>query len=267
MKKFPLVAMMLFAGFLTACGDQANTPLNEVQKKEVQDMVRQVLADDPKLVMDALQAFQQKSRVEAAENTKKAIQSAANEIYNNPASPIMGNPNGDITVVEFFDYNCGYCKAVFHPVRDAVLQDGNIKFVFKDYPILGESSVLAAKAALAASRQGKYVEFHTALMDFRGNKDDAAMADIAGKLGLNVGQFKSDINNPEIQQQLAADIALGQKLGVNGTPAFIVGDKFYPGALDADSFKKLVQDFRAAKGSAPAPAAAPVPAPAQEAPK
>ena len=258
MKKFALCLILLSALGLSGCGDSNQGPLNEVQKKEVQDLVRQALADDPKLVMDALEAFQRKSRLEAAENTKKAIQDSKNEIYNNPASPIMGNPNGYVTVVEFFDYNCGYCKSVFHPIRDAVLQDGNIKFVFKDYPILGESSTLAAKAALAAAKQGKYV----ALMDFKAPKDDAAIADIATKLGLNVGQLKSDMASPEVQQQLSADIALGQKLGVNGTPAFIIGDKFYPGALDADSFKKLVQDFRAAK-TAPAPAEAPAAAPPQ----
>ncbi len=263
MKSLRILSTLVFVLSLAACGDHAQDPLNQVQSSQVKEIIRQALQDDPKLVVDALQAYQKQTRDQAAENTKKALQTNAADLYNNPASPVMGNPNGDVTIVEFFDYNCGYCKSVFHPIRDAILQDGNIRFVFKDFPILGDSSLFAAKAALAAGKQGKYVEYHTALMDHRGPKDDASITAMATKLGLDLARFKADMNSPEIQQQLEADIKLGQTLGVNGTPAFVVGDKFYPGALDADSFKKLVQDFRQAKANpAPAPAA-PAAAPVQ----
>jgi len=253
MKKFYSLALLLPL-LLSACGDKQDAQLSQPQADQVKEIVQKTLMENPKIILDALEAYQKQTRAEAAENTKKAIATRANDIYNNPSSPVMGKPDGNITVVEFFDYNCGYCKAVFHPIRDAVLQDGNIKFVFKEYPILGESSVYASKAALAANKQGKYVEFHTALMDFRGNKDEAAITQIATTLGLNVAQLKADMNSPEIQQIIDADRNLGMALGVNGTPGFIIGDKLYPGALDADSFKKTVQDFRQAKAQPTAPA-------------
>ncbi len=262
-KIFLSLAAVIMLG-LAACGQQQADNLTPNQTEEVKTAVRELLTKEPKLVIDALEAYQRQMREEQANNTKKSIQQFSNEIFNNPASPVMGNPSGDVTVVEFFDYNCGYCKAVFHPIRDAVLQDGKIKFIFKEYPILGDSSVLAAKAALAAAKQGKYVEFHTALMDWKAPKDDAAISTIAKNLGLNEAQLKADMNSPEIQQTIEADRALGLKLGVNGTPAFIIGDKFYPGALDADAFKKLVADVRQAKAAPAAPADPAAPAPVQQ---
>ncbi len=261
MKSIRLLAIAAIAVLAAGCTDHSQDALNQTQSNQVKEIVKQALMENPAMVMDALKEHQRRAQQEAADNTKKSMQTNAAEIYNNPASPVMGNPNGNITVVEFFDYNCGYCKAVFHPIRDAVLQDGNIRFVFKEYPILGESSVLAAKAALAAGKQGKYVEFHTALMDSRAPKDEATITDMATKLGLDANRLKADMNSPDIQQLIQSDIALAQKLGVNGTPAFIVGDKFYPGALDPDAFKKLVEEFRTAKvapaGDTPTPAPQP----------
>jgi protein-disulfide isomerase len=212
--------------------------------------------------MDALEAYQKQSRQEELDRVKKAISENKADIYNNPDSPIMGKADGDVMVVEFFDYNCAYCKSVFHPIRDAVQQDGNIKFVFKDYPILGETSVYATRAALAAAKQGKYVEFHTALMDLRAPKDEAAITTIATALGLDLVKLKNDMQSTEIEKTIFDNRKLGTQLGVNGTPAFIINDEFYPGAMDADSFKKMVADVRAKKAgaAAPAPAANPEPA-------
>jgi protein-disulfide isomerase len=250
-----LFLVLPLALFLAACGDKAPDTLSQNQTEQVKTAVRDLLATEPKLVINAIEAYQKQARDEASENTKKSIASKQQEIFNNPASPIMGNPNGDVTVVEFFDYNCGYCKAVFHPIRDAVLQDGKVKFIFKEYPILGDSSLLAAKAALAAGKQGKYLEYHTALMDWKAPKDEAAIMSIAKSLGLNEGQLRIDMNSADITQYLESVRNLGLALGVNGTPAFIIGDKFYPGALDADSFKKLVADVRQAKAAPAVPAA------------
>lgn len=263
MKKTFITSLFIAALALSACGAQDNSQLSEAQSNQVKEIVQKTLMENPKIIMEAMDAYQQQTRREAAENTKKTIQARANDIYNNPTSPIMGNPNGDVTVVEFFDYNCGYCKSVFPPIRDAVVQDGNIKFVFKDFPILGESSVYASKAALAAAKQGKYTEFHTALMDYKGTKDEASITQIATNLGLNAAQLKADMNAPDVQAKIEENYKLGQSLGVNGTPAFIIGDKYYPGALDADSFKKLVQDFRTAKAGATAPDANAAPVQAQ----
>lgn len=239
---------------LAACGNNAGSggDLSAAQQAQVKEAVRELLKQEPQLVVAALQDFQNKSREEEAARVSKAITEQKTELYGNPNSPIMGNPNGDITVVEFFDYNCTYCKQVFHPIRDAIKQDGNIKFVFKEYPILSESSIYAARAALAAGKQGKYVEFHTALMELRAPKDEANITQIATTLGLNAQQLKADMQSPDIEKIIQDDRKLGMVLGVNGTPAFIVGDQFYPGAIDADSFKKMVADIRAKKTGAPA---------------
>lgn len=251
MQKITWTFLLALTLGLAACGQQTADTLSANQTEQVKTVMRDLLVQEPKLVLDALEAYQRQARQEQADNTQKSITTNAAEIFQNPASPIMGNPNGDVTVVEFFDYNCGYCKAVFHPIRDAVLQDANIKFIFKEYPILGESSTLASKAALAAAKQGKYLEFHTALMDWRAPKDDAAITTIAKNLGLNEGQLRADMNSAEVQQTIEADRRLGLKIGVNGTPAFIIGDKFYPGALDPDAFKKIVADVRQARAATP----------------
>jgi len=150
-----------------------------------------------------------------------------------------------VTLVEFFDYQCGYCKAVHADVRRLLDTDGKVRLVYKEFPILGPASVTASRAALAAQRQGKYDALHVALMENRGQLDDDKIYRIAGSVGLNVDQLKKDMQAPEINDVLQRNLRLASELNIRGTPAFVVGDQIIPGAVSLDKLKELIAAGRA----------------------
>jgi protein-disulfide isomerase len=166
------------------------------------------------------------------------------QIYSDPRSPIAGNPAGDVTIVEFFDYHCGYCKTVSGPLDQLLREDKGLRLVLKEYPILAEDSVVAARAALAASAQGKYWDFHQALMAHRGKFDMPTLKDIAGSVGLDAEQMEADMAAPSMLEDLQGNHALAEDLGVEGTPTFVIGDRIIPGALSADELKQLIAEAR-----------------------
>jgi protein-disulfide isomerase len=161
-----------------------------------------------------------------------------------PASPVLGNPSGDVTVVEFLDYRCPYCKAMHQPIADMIAADGNVRVVIKEFPILGDDSLFAARAALAAGKQGKYAEMHAALMTFKGKLSAKDVESTAAQLGLDVVRLKDDMAAPEVDQELQQNYNLAESLGINGTPAFIIGDTLIPGALKLDDLKAHIAKAR-----------------------
>lgn len=173
------------------------------------------------------------------------------DLKQDPGTPIMGNPNGDVTVIEFFDYQCPFCKAAEPRLKELVKKDGNIKFVIKDFPILSPVSIVASKAALAADMQGKHAEFHNALMGHRGPLEDAARVfKIAGNVGLDIEQLKQDMNSTAVTDQLFENFNLARKLRINVVPGYIVEDKVLSGlssetVTSAIDFPKEVAEARA----------------------
>jgi protein-disulfide isomerase len=163
---------------------------------------------------------------------KTALMSHAAELFRSPDSPEAGNPKGDVTIVEFSDYNCGYCRRALHDVTKAVEGDKNIRIVFREFPILTPASEVVARLALAARIQGKYWEFHRAVMGAPGQASEASALKEAIKLGLDIDKLKADANSEEIKKQIVENKALAQKLGINGTPFFMIGDRVVPGAPD-----------------------------------
>jgi protein-disulfide isomerase len=157
----------------------------------------------------------------------------------------MGNPAGDVVVVEFFDYRCPYCKTVAGMVRDEVASDGKVRLVMKEFPILGPQSVQAARAALAAVLQDKYDVFHFALMTQPGDMSDTHIDTVAASVGLDVERLRRDMKSPEIAAAIDRNIALAEAVGIRGTPAFVIGKSLVPGAIDAESFRQLIADARA----------------------
>ena len=158
---------------------------------------------------------------------------------------VAGNPQGDVTVVEFFDYQCGYCKAVQADTQTLIKGDSKLRFVLKEFPILGPASVVASKAALASRGQGKYVEFHNALMAQRGQLDEAVIMRLAKSVGLDTDRLKKDMDSPDVLKVIAANQALAEKLNIRGTPAFVFGDELVPGAIKLDDMKRLTDAARA----------------------
>lgn len=234
-------------GLLVASLAPAAEPLTDAQKEAVKTLVREVLRDNPELVYEALQALEAKQQAEQTQRSQKMIAASRASLERDPADPVLGNPQGDVTIVEFFDYRCPYCKQAAETVTKVVKADGKVRLVLKEYPILGPQSVQASLAALAAQRQGKYADMHEALMAQRGPLDEKAIEKIAGEVKLDMARFKADLERPDLKQRLQAVLLQGREIGASGTPAFIIGDKMIPGAVDAETLKAAIAEARAQK--------------------
>ncbi len=236
-----VVAILLWAATAEAAYAGDPSPPDEAK---IQSIVRDYLRQHPEVIIEALQAYQQQD-AEKINQTRLAITSSKNELLNDPTSPVAGNPKGDVTVVEFFDYRCPYCKAVAPDLAKAVAADGKVRLIYKEFPILGPESLTAAKAALAAVRQDKYLAFHDKLLAFKGNLDDSAIYAMAGDLGLDVVRLQADMEKPEIKDIIDRSYKLAEKLKIQGTPAFVISNDLIPGAASVD---ELMAAFKRARG-------------------
>ncbi len=237
-----LGAAAVFVSFTTTPA-QAAEQFSADQKTEIEQMFKDYIMNNGEVVIEAVDAFRQKEEVAEQEKMAETIQSKMSVLASADA-PSAGNPKGDVTIIEFLDYNCGYCKKAWPDINTVLETDKNVHFIFREMPILGESSKVAAQWALAAQKQDKYFEFHSALMKFKGAKNEKTMLDISKKLGLDTDKMKKDANSKAIKKQLDADIALARSLGVSGTPAFIIGGEFYPGYLGKEGFKDAIKKAR-----------------------
>ena len=206
--------------------------------------IRAYLMANPEVLVDAMAELERKQDSQRENVALKAIQENQTELLSDPASPTTGNPNGDVTVVEFSDYQCPYCKKAHTAVKAALAADGKVKLVYKDLPILGEASKVAAVAALASIKQGKHEAFHEALMTNTAKLDSDLIFKIAGSVGIDVAQLQKDMNDPKIKDTIDRNMALAQELGVRGTPAFVIGKQFVPGAVDAKTLQQMISDAR-----------------------
>jgi protein-disulfide isomerase len=213
-------------------------------REQIEQIVREYLLANPEVILEAIEGLEERRRLATQETQRQGLAAHRDAILNDPASPVGGNPAGDVTVVEFFDYRCPYCKQMADPLAQLIKDDGKIRFVFKELPVLGPDSVLAARAALAAHLQGKYIEMHDALLRHRGTYSEQAIARIASEIKLDQARLKADMVKPEITAALDRNRQLSRDLAVTGTPAFIVGNIVVPGAVDLDTLKKLVAEAR-----------------------
>ena len=216
------------------------------QKQELGKIIKEYLIANPEIFLEAQSALETKMEKEQSEKLKVAIAENAREIYRDPKADIAGNPNGDITVVEFFDYNCGYCKRGLQELIKLVDGDPNVRVVFKELPILSKGSEEASRVAIAAGRQGKYWDIHKAMLEAKGQMNEANALAIATKLGLDIEKLKKDMASPEVEEEIKKSEALAKKMGVNGTPHFLVGDRAIPGAPEDlhDQLANHVKDLR-----------------------
>jgi protein-disulfide isomerase len=207
--------------------------------------IHDYLMAHPEVVLDALKAAQQQADAQAAEQSRRVISTKQNELVDSPDDLVQGNPKGDVTLVEFFDYRCPYCKQV-EPSLDALLKDDSkLRIVYKEFPILGEASVFATHVALGAKKQGKYAAFHRAMMATKGDISDETVLNVATSLGLDMSKVKADMSASEIDKLIDRNYALADALNIQGTPALIIGDTLIPGAVDLDTLRK---DIAAARG-------------------
>ncbi|WP_374375793.1 DsbA family protein [Dongia sp.] len=236
-----LLCLVVIGGMATRAQEASFDP---AQKQAIEEIVRAYLLENPEVIKEAIQALQAKEQAAEANQQAGALAANKDSLFADPLAPIAGNPIGDATIVEFFDYKCPYCKRVTPALADLLAEDKGVRIVFKEFPILGESSVVAARAALAAVKQDRYLDIHNALMAHRGDFDEAAITAIATELGLDVERLKADMKAPEIDQQLKANHELALTLGIRSTPTFVIGDQIVPGAMSIDDMKALIADFR-----------------------
>lgn len=246
MLKQGFAALLFVAASLLplSAGAQENDALTPAQQQAVKNLVRSTLIENPEIIAEAIDALREREMLSAEAEAKKALVSRKDDIFNNPTSPILGNPNGDVTIVEFFDYRCPYCKSLATVLFDTLASDGKIKLIMKELPVLGPESELGAKAALAAHIQGRYFDFHRALMTLKGPLNEAAIMKIAADLKLDVEKLKIDMASPEIEKTLAANIDLAHALGLRGAPALVIGDQIIPGAVTQQALKQLILQNR-----------------------
>jgi len=216
----------------------------QLSVEEVEQIVREYLLREPEIIYQALEELQRREQVAAAERQRQAVIAHREQLLNDPASPVAGNPEGDVTLVEFFDYRCQFCRRVVSSMRALLEEDDDLRIVFKELPVLGEDSVRAARAALASRRQDGYVPFHFALMQAN-HFSEAAILELAASLGLDARQLARDMHAPEIQRAIEDNYQLASRLGVEGTPAFVIGDRLIPGAVGKDRLEELIEEARA----------------------
>jgi protein-disulfide isomerase len=233
-----VLAIVLLAGVAHAAEPPALT------REQIEQIVREYLIKNPDVVTDALQAAEMKRREEAQRQTQQAIVSQREQLLRDSTSPVGGNVAGDVTVVEFFDYACPHCKTVDAAVKQLVREDPNVRLVYKELPVLGEASVTAARAALAAREQGKYYALHDALMTSTVPLSDPVVYRLAAQVGLDVDRLKRDMASGPVTAALKKNYSLAETLGVHGTPAFIIGDELVPGAVPLARLKQLVARAR-----------------------
>ena len=238
------------AGATGATGAIKADPIPQELRRAFEGVVRDYLLKNPAVIREAMQVLQAREEAEKQAATWLAMKQYRSELLQNANSPVGGNPKGDITIVEFFDYNCGYCKRVVPTVAAVLRNDPNVRVVYKEFAILGPQSVVAARAALAAKRQGKYHEFHVALMSAE-RADENSVAATARALGLDYAQLVKDMGDPAIEEQLERNYRLATAIGINGTPAFVIGDRLVPGAVDEAAMMEIIATERAKMKAAP----------------
>ena len=224
-----------------------DTTLEPSMRQSMEQLIEQYIKTHPEVIEQSLQALEAKREAEERERQKVALSKHQQELLNDPTSPVSGNLSGDITVVEFFDYRCGYCKKAAGAVTQLQKEDRRVRVIYKDLPILGEASELAAKAALASKAQGKHQAFHEALLASKGEMSKESILSTAVEVGLDRKRLEADMASPEWQTVVDRNRALAKNLGINGTPGFIVGTELVPGALDLNGLKELISRARNGK--------------------
>jgi len=233
---------LMMAAVLTAL------PLGAVAQNMTDEQVKQLaleaILENPEVVIEALTILEERREAAQLAANAAALEGQRALLENDPNAPVIGDPNASATIVEFFDYNCPHCKRAAADVKALLAVDEDVRIVYREWPILGEASVFAARAALAAREQGKYGEMHDALMGLRGRSEEASVLAAARDLGLDVDQLLEDMQSEEITQHLQTSRGLAQSLGFTGTPAFVIGDALVPGAVGLEDLQTLIARAR-----------------------
>jgi protein-disulfide isomerase len=234
-------AACLLIGNVTAASAQS---FSTDQRKEIEEIVRGYLLRNPEVLQEVLIELEKRQTAAEAEKAKAAVKNNATLLFDSPRQVVIGNPKGDVTLIEFFDYNCGYCKRALADLVDLMKGDPNLRVVLKEFPVLGEGSVEAAKVAIAAHMQDqsgkKYFDFHQKLLGSRGPANKARALAVAKEVGFDVARIERDMASDEVRATIGESMKLAEALGLNGTPSYVVGDNVVIGAVGHDALKQKV---------------------------
>ncbi len=254
MPSLRLLAPALFA--LALCGTPSAASaqsFSDSQRSDIENIVKNYLLSHPEVLEDAMNELTK--RQTAAENEKHEASIAANSetIFNSPRGVMLGNKDGDVTFVEFFDYNCGYCKRAMADMLDLMKTDPKLKVVLKEFPVLSQGSVEAAQVAVAVRMQDstgkKYLDFHQKLLGGRGQADKARAMAAAKEAGLDIARLEKDLASPEVKATLAENMKLAEDMGMNGTPSYVIGKQIVVGAIGLDGLKEKIGVARCGKAT------------------
>ncbi len=215
------------------------------QKKEMEDIIHSYLTEHPEVLNEMLEKLKIKEEKDATAAQGQALATSAQNIFHNGADGVIGNPNGDVTIVEFMDYNCGWCRKSIANVQELVKKDKNLRVVLKEWPIFGEGSEAGARAAMAAAKQGKYWELHQALFANQGPVTAEVVMLTAKAKGFDMKKLKDDMASPEVEANLTATVKLATALKFTGTPGFLVNKNVFPGYMDLPHMQDMVASERA----------------------
>ena len=238
-------ALLLTAALLLATPALAADPgFTPEQRQQIVQIVREALKSDPSILRDAVVAMRADAEAHDEADSKARIGASQAALVAAPGDPVAGNPKGDVTLVEFYDPRCPYCRRMLPAIQALIQHDPKLRVVYKDIPVLGPASVLEARAILAAQRQGGYEKMQTALMNNPAQPTDALIRETARSLGLDAARLAADMNSAPVTRQLDANLALAHELKVEGTPVWIVGDDFIPGAVDQAALQSAISAAR-----------------------
>ncbi|MBX9846397.1 MAG: DsbA family protein [Xanthobacteraceae bacterium] len=253
-RAFSLLAAAALSLSLGVLPSQAQAQsFSGAQKSEIEKIIRDYLVSHPEVLQEAIAALEKKQAAEEAQKHQAAVKDNAELIFNSPRQVTVGNPQGDVTFVEFFDYNCGYCKRAMADMMDLMKHDPKLKVVLKEFPVLGPASVEAARVAVAVRMQDKtgkkYLEFHQKLLSGRGQVDKARAIAAAREVGLDAARIERDLNSDEVRLTLEESLKLAEKLGLNGTPSYVIGPHVVVGAVGLEQLKEKVNSARCGKAT------------------
>ena len=240
----PLALMGLLAAPVQALD---LTSMTDAERKAFREEVRAYLLDNPEVIMEAVNLLEQRNAEAQEVSALALIQNNADEIFDDGYSWVGGNPDGDVVVVEFLDYRCGYCRKAFEEVNTLIEQDGNIRFIVKELPILGQASLDSSRFAVAAKQASGdevYHKLHDALMDYKGPTSEPALARLAEGLGIDPAPILAQLGNPSVDAELRKTHELAAKLNINGTPTFVFGEQLIRGYVPLNAMTQIVDDQR-----------------------
>jgi len=241
-----LIGSLLFIGLMPLRAPAADTVTPE-QRQAFERIIHDYLLQHPEVVIQSLQAAEDKGKQQSEARARSALVERHADLVNDPTAPVGGNPNGDVTIVEFFDYRCPYCKQVEPSLEALLREDGKVRIVYKEFPILGKEPVYSSRVALAAHKQDKYKAFHTAMMAAKVKIDEDAILRVATSVGINIEKVKTDMGSAEIDEMIKRNYELAEALDIRGTPAFVIGRELIPGAIDITTMKEKIAAARKAE--------------------